>query len=57
MMFAVPGNKMAGLISDLRNGQSKEFAYSSHHMFMQPDFPHPDFYQQMFRSWGLDVKE
>jgi hypothetical protein len=23
-------------------------------MFMQPDFPLPDFYKDMFKSWGMD---
>lgn len=57
IMFAVPGNKLLDLQTDLRNGQNKEFAYSAHYMLMQPDFPHPDFYKQMFGSWGLDVKD
>jgi hypothetical protein len=57
MMLAVPANKMESLISGLLEGQNKDFAYSSHHMLMQPDFPHQDFYKQMFRSWGLDVKD
>ena len=57
MMLAVPASKMESLISGLLEGQNKDFAYSSHHMLMQPDFPHQDFYKQMFRSWGLDVKD
>jgi uncharacterized protein (DUF169 family) len=57
MMFSVPGEKMAGFMSSLRQGQEKGFAYRGHHMLMRPDFPQPDFYQKLFRSWGLDVKE
>jgi hypothetical protein len=25
-------------------------------MFMQADFEQPEFYKEMFRSWGLDTK-
>jgi uncharacterized protein (DUF169 family) len=57
IMFAVPAEKMAALVSGLIEGQKKEFSYSSHNMYMQADFPHADFYKQMFRSWGLDVKD
>jgi uncharacterized protein (DUF169 family) len=57
IMFALPGEKMEDLVTGLIEGQKKEFAYSSHNMFMQADFPHADFYKKMFRSWGLEVKE
>ena len=57
IMFAVPGDKIEVLVSNLIKGQDKEFAYSSHNMLMQADFPHPDFYKQMFKSWGLEVKD
>jgi hypothetical protein len=57
IMFAVPGDKIAGLVSDLIRGQSKDFAYTGYNMLMQSDFPHPDFYKKMFQSWGLEVKE
>lgn len=56
MMFAVPVERMDGLINNLKEGEDKEFAYTSHHMLMRPDFPHPDFYKKMFESWGLEVK-
>ncbi len=57
MMFSVPGEKMAGFVSSLKEGQDKEFAYRRHQMLVRPDFPHPGFYKDFFRSWGLDVKE
>jgi hypothetical protein len=27
---------------------------NEHSMFMQPDFDRPDFYKELFKSWGLD---
>jgi hypothetical protein len=57
MMFSLPAGRLAGLVTGLKEGQDKEFAYRSHHMFLRPDFPHPDFYKNMFRNWGLEVKE
>jgi uncharacterized protein (DUF169 family) len=57
MMFALPGEKMADFMSDLKQNQDGGFAYQRHHMLIRPDFPQPDFYQDMFRKWGLEVKE
>jgi uncharacterized protein (DUF169 family) len=57
MMFSVPGEKMDEFMASLKAGQEKGFAYSRHQMLMMPDFPQPDFYQELFKTWGLDVKE
>jgi uncharacterized protein (DUF169 family) len=56
MMFAVPANKVETLAAGLRKNENGAFAYRNHHPFMQPDFPRPDFYKQMFKSWGLDSR-
>jgi uncharacterized protein (DUF169 family) len=56
MMFAVPAKKMETLIAGLRKNENGAFAYRNHHPFMQPDFPRPDFYKEMFKSWGLDAR-
>jgi uncharacterized protein (DUF169 family) len=57
MMFSLPGNKMDDFMVSLREGQGKGFGYRGHHQFLRPDFPQPDFYKDMFRRWGLEVKE
>lgn len=57
MMFSLPGSKMESFMSSMREGQDKGFAYRGHHMLLRPDFPHPEFYKNMFRNWGLEVKE
>lgn len=54
MMFAVPADKLAGLLVGLEKFQQQGFAYRNHHYFIQPDFPRPDFYKKMFKDWGLE---
>jgi uncharacterized protein (DUF169 family) len=54
MMFAVPADKLEGLVDGLSKFQDKEFAYRKHSYFMMPDFPRPDFYKAMFKGWGLE---
>lgn len=57
MMFSLPAGRLESLANGLKAAQGKEFDYRGHHMLLRPDFPHPGFYQDMFRKWGLEVKE
>jgi uncharacterized protein (DUF169 family) len=57
MMFAIPGDKMEGLISDLIQFNENEFAYTRANMIMRPDFAHSELYKKLFRSWGMDTEE
>lgn len=54
MMFAVPAEKLPGLIEGLKRFQDQPFAYRNHYYFMLPDFPRPDFYKKAFKEWGLE---
>jgi uncharacterized protein (DUF169 family) len=54
MMFAVPADKLPGLVEGLKKMDERGFSYRSHNYFMLPDFPRPDFYKQMFKGWGLE---
>jgi uncharacterized protein (DUF169 family) len=54
MMFSLPADKLTGLVESLRRSRDQEFAYRNHDRFLLPDFPRPDFYKKMFRTWGLD---
>lgn len=56
LMFSVPQKRMASLMEGLKQNEHGPFSYREHHMFMQPDFPLPDFYKDMFRSWGMDTE-
>jgi uncharacterized protein (DUF169 family) len=56
MMFAVPGDRLTGLVADYKKYDSESlFAHES--MMMRPDFPQPDFYKMIFKSWGMHADE
>ncbi len=54
MMFAVPADKLPGLMVGLNKFQEQGFSYRNNNYFIQPDFPRPDFYKKMFKDWGLE---
>jgi len=54
MIFSVPQDKMTGLMAGLKTGGM--FSYRDHNMSMLPDFEQPQFYQDLFKGWGLDTK-
>ena len=54
MMFALPAEKLPVMMEGLNKAKEMEFAYRNHRYFMQGDFPRPDFYKAMFKSWGLE---
>ncbi len=56
MMFAVPGAKVETLVAGLIKSEKSAFDYRHHYPLMLPDFERPDFYKQMFKTWGLDSK-
>jgi uncharacterized protein (DUF169 family) len=56
MMFSVPQSKMQVLMAGVRQNEHGAFSYRDHQMFMMPDFPLPDFYKEMFKSWGMDTE-
>ena len=57
MMFSIPSAKMENLIAGLKKSEEGYFAYRNHHPFVRPDFPRPDMYREMFKSWGLDADD
>jgi uncharacterized protein (DUF169 family) len=57
MMFSIPGAKMEILIAGMKKNERGYFAYRHHHPFIRPDFPRPDMYRQMFKSWDLDADD
>jgi uncharacterized protein (DUF169 family) len=56
MIFSIPQTRMPTMMAGLKNYEHGSFSYREHSMFMQPDFEQPEFYKEMFRSWGLDAK-
>lgn len=53
MMFAVPGDKMDGLVAGLREQEEQGRGYTHSHLMMRPDFPHPTLYKRIFARWGM----
>lgn len=56
MMFSVPQSKMQLMMAGMRQNEHGPFSYRDHQMFMMPDFELPDFYKDMFKSWGMDTE-
>jgi hypothetical protein len=42
---------MPGLMAGLKN---RGFSHRDQHMSMLPNFEQPQFYRDLFKSWGLD---
>ena len=55
MIFAVPQQKMPGLMAGLKRG-GRLYSHRDQHMSMLPDFEQPQFYKDLFKGWGLDSK-
>ncbi|KPL14084.1 MAG: hypothetical protein AMS26_11975 [Bacteroides sp. SM23_62] len=53
MIFAVPREKMEGLMAGLK-GMGRIYSHRDQYMSMHPDFEQPQFYKDLFKSWGLD---
>jgi uncharacterized protein (DUF169 family) len=53
VIFAVPGEKIPAFIAGLSRG-GRMSSHRDQHMSMLPDFEQPQFYKDMFKSWGLD---
>jgi hypothetical protein len=56
MMFAIPANRLEGLMADIRKYEQNESGFAHESMIMRPDFTQPDFYKRMFESWGIHRK-
>jgi uncharacterized protein (DUF169 family) len=52
MMFSIPQSKMPVMMAGLKKGGI--FSYREHQMAMLPDFERPQFYKDLFKTWGLD---
>jgi uncharacterized protein (DUF169 family) len=57
MMFAIPADKLEGLMADIRKYEQNESGFAHENMIMRPDFTQPDFYKRMFESWGIHQKK
>jgi uncharacterized protein (DUF169 family) len=55
VIFAVPQDKLGGLMAGLKSG-GRINSHRDQYMSMLPDFEQPQFYKDLFKSWGLDSK-
>jgi uncharacterized protein (DUF169 family) len=56
IILSVPKDKIRELavgIRQLEELENGEFSYAHANMYMQHDYPHPPFYQALFKRWGL----
>lgn len=54
MMFAIPRDRLGGLVADLKEYQANNPRLMLENMIMRPDFPQPDLYKRIFEAWGMD---
>jgi len=54
IVLSVPKDEMARLVDGVRQlDKNDEFSYARPNLYMLHDFPQPEFYQMLFRRWGL----
>jgi uncharacterized protein (DUF169 family) len=53
IVLSVPAARMAKMMEGVREVEKGDFAYSHANMYMLTDFPQPEFYQMLFKRWGL----
>jgi uncharacterized protein (DUF169 family) len=53
IVLSVPRDRVLKLAEGVREIEKGDFAYSRAGMYMLPDFPQPEFYQMLFKRWGL----
>jgi hypothetical protein len=57
IILSLPADKLADMMEHLSNFEKGQFSYSNTSMFMLNDFPRPEFYQMLFKRWGLDTEK
>ena len=57
MILSVPGDKLSDLVEGLEILSRVGFGYRQLHTEMATDFPRPQFYDDLFKMWGLDTGE
>ena len=56
LILSIPNVRLKETMEGLRKNEHGFFSYRDHQMFMQTDFPLPDFYKSMFKEWGMDTE-
>jgi uncharacterized protein (DUF169 family) len=53
IVLSVPAARIVKMLEGVKEVEKGDFAYSRANMYMLPDFPQPEFYQMLFKRWGL----
>jgi uncharacterized protein (DUF169 family) len=53
IVLSVPRDKVGKMVDGVREFEEGEFAYGRANMYMLHDFPQPEFYQMLFKRWGI----
>ena len=53
IVLSSPGDKIAKLVEGVGELEKGDFSYARADMHMLHDFPQPEFYQMLFKRWGL----
>jgi uncharacterized protein (DUF169 family) len=54
MIFSIPGAKLAGTVEALQRMAEMQRGMPYGEIEMKPDFTRPEFYDRIFKLWGLD---
>lgn len=57
IILSVPRDKLAGLVSEMKQYEERGMGYTRPRIMMKGDFPRPEFYKRLFKRWGLEVGE
>jgi uncharacterized protein (DUF169 family) len=57
MIFSIPGGKLGTLLAAMQRGEKMARGMPWNDIEMRPDFPRPDFYDRIFKAWGLDTRD
>jgi len=53
VVLSVPKDRLEKMVAGVREFEEGDFAYGRANMYMRHDFPQPEFYQMLFKRWGL----
>ncbi len=57
MIFSIPGAKVGALVDAMKRSEEMTRGMPWNDIEMRPDFPRPDFYDRIFKAWGLDTRD
>jgi len=57
MIFSIPGGKLGGLLTAMQRMAEMQRGMPFGNIEMRPDFPRPEFYDRVFKAWGLDAQD